>query len=56
MKTAVIMGTVLVVAGLAADVILTLRGYTVPAIVASVVTAGLGVVAPGLLALKGGQQ
>lgn len=37
-------GLVLVIASLVADVVLTLKGLQVPALVASVATAGLGLV------------
>jgi len=45
-------GLVLVLASLGADVVLTLKGLTIPATVASVLTAGLGLVTASVFASK----
>ncbi len=55
-KTVVVAATVLIVAGLGADVALTLKGMPTPAIVVSIITAALGVLAPGLINPKGDGQ
>jgi hypothetical protein len=42
-------GLVLIVASLAADVVLTLTGHTIPATIASIATAGIGLLTTSIV-------